>query len=571
MHLLRVGHTTYEPYTDHACRKQDTMSSNTATTTTASASRPKTTWILLATILGSSMAFIDANVVNVALPRIQSELNASGGSVQWVVESYSLFLGALILVGGSLGDRYGRKRMFIVGILIFALASIWCGLAADIIQLIIARAIQGIGGALLTPESLAILRASIPDDQRGKAIGLWSGFSSITSALGPVIGGWLVQNASWRWVFFINIPLGIIVLLILFIRVPESRNEQGNQRFDLSGVALTVLGLGVLLFSLIESDSIGLLNPLVLIGVLAGIVLLICFVLVERRQASPMMPLQLFRSRVFSGTNLLTFFLYATLGGALFFFPFLLQNVQGYTPTAAGFSFLPFTLLMFALSRWSGGLVTRYGARLPLVVGPIIVAFGYLLFTIPGIGGSYWTTYFPAVILLGLGMAITVAPLTTTVMGAVAENYAGVASGINNAVSRIAGLLAIARFGIFVSLAFNLSFTAQLSALHLPPALYQFMQAQSTKLTAATIPSDIPSSTHAVLKQAIDTSFLSGFRLIMFISAALALASALCSFLTIPPRHRSRSQPQHQCGDNGTTLTYAHRAQDISSPVTVRK
>ena len=523
-------------------------------------------WILLATILGSSMAFIDGSVVNVAMPRIQLELNASAASVQWVVEAYALFLGALILVGGSMGDLFGRKRMFALGIVIFAAASVWCGLTSDITQLVVARAVQGIGGALLTPESLAILRASFDEGQRGKAIGMWSAFSAITSALGPVLGGWLVQYASWRWIFFINLPFAIIVLVVLYFFVPESRGEQANRHLDLAGAFLATIGLGLLVFGLIEANTYGLVHPLVVGCVLGGIAALIAFIMVERRSPAPMMPLQLFHSRPFSGTNLLTFFLYAALGATLYFLPFNLMRVQGYTPTAAGSALLPFTLLMFTLSRWSGGLVVRYGARLPLVVGPIIVGCGYLLFAVPGIGGSYWTTYFPAVVVLGLGMSITVAPLTTTVMGAVEDQYAGTASGINNAVARIAGLLAIAIFGLVVLSTFNLALDNRLASQNVSAATSQLLDSERPKLAAAVVPASVDAPTRARLQQDISESFITGFRVASFISAGLAFASALCAALTVPSRRRAmqKARQERECGDNACTLMYAHREIDLA-------
>ncbi|HTI15532.1 MAG TPA: MFS transporter [Dictyobacter sp.] len=518
-------------------------------------------WILLATILGSSMVFIDVNVVNVALPRIQLDLNASAASVQWVVEAYSLFLGALILVGGSLGDRYGRRRIFALGIAIFTLTSLWCGITQDISQLIIARAFQGVGGALLTPGSLSLLRALFPEAQRGKAIGLWSGFASITSALGPVIGGWVVQNFSWRWVFFINLPFALTVLLVLFWRVPESRSEQ-QTRLDIPGAALTTLGLGSLVFGLIEANTLGLFSPLVIGCIVAGIFFLIGFVIREGHTVAPMMPLHLFRSRAFSGTNLMTLLLYAAIGGALYFFPFNLIQVQGYTATAAGSAFLPFTLLMFSLSRWSGGLVTRYGARLPLVVGPCIVAVGYAYFAISGIGANYWIAYFPAIVLLGLGMSITVAPLTTTVMGAVDDQYSGVASGVNNAVARIAGLLAIAVFGICMTYVFSFILHQQLAALPISPQLRDIVEAQSGKLTGIQIPAGLDAQTYAAIKSAINVAFISGFHLIMWVAVVLAVGSALCALLMISSR-RSAPEECHMedrlCGDNGCTLTYTYR------------
>jgi EmrB/QacA subfamily drug resistance transporter len=494
-------------------------------------------WVLAATILGSSMAFIDGSVVNVALPALQRAFNATSGDVQWVVEAYSLFLASLILVGGSLGDIFGRRRIFAIGVILFSLASILCGLSPAILLLIIARCIQGIGGALLVPGSLAIISASFSEDKRGSAIGTWSGFTSITSAIGPVLGGWLVEYASWHWIFFINVPLGIVVLFLLFLRVPESRNEESDGHLDWIGSLLVIVGLGGLVYGLIQAGSDGFSSPIVIGTLLVGIVALLAFVLYEARTSHPMLPMTLFRSRSFSGANLLTLFLYAALSGALYFFPFNLIQVQGYSATAAGGSLLPLIVLMFSLSRWSGGLVRRYGAKLPLVIGPVIAAIGYLLFALPGIGGSYWLTFFPAAIFLGLGMTISVSPLTTTVMGSVSQSRAGVASGVNNAVSRAAGLLSIAVMGIILASVFNSSLDSRLAALHLSPALLNAINSQRIKLVGITLPSGISEQVRTTVTQAIKLSFVDGFRTVMLTSLSLALLSALVAGLLISGKH----------------------------------
>ncbi|MBA2391374.1 MAG: MFS transporter [Ktedonobacteraceae bacterium] len=496
-------------------------------------------WVLAATILGSSMAFIDGSVVNIALPALQRAFNATSGDVQWVVEAYSLFLASLILVGGSLGDTFGRRRVFAIGVILFSLASILCALSPSILFLIAARCIQGIGGALLVPGSLAIISASFSEDKRGAAIGTWSGFTSITSALGPVLGGWLVQYASWHWIFFINAPLGIAVLSLLFLRVPESRNEEGDKHLDWIGSLLVVVGLGGLVYGLIQAGGIGFGSPSVIGTLLVGIVALLAFVLYEARSAHPMLPLTLFSSRSFSGANLLTLFLYSALSGALYFFPFNLIQVQNYSATAAGSALLPFVLLMFSLSRWSGGLVRRYGAKLPLVIGPLFAAFGYLLFALSGIGGSYWLTFFPATIFLGLGMTISVSPLTTTVMGSVSQGRAGVASGVNNAVSRAAGLLSIAVMGIILARVFNSSLDNRLAALHLSPALLNTINSQRVKLVAITLPSGISEQVRTTVTEAIKFSFIDGFRTVMFTSLILALLSALVAGLMISGKRAS--------------------------------
>jgi len=485
------------------------------------------------------MAFIDGTVVNLALPALQTNLNATVTHMQWVVEAYALLLAALMLAGGSLGDIYGRKRTYIAGVVLFAAASTWCGLASTVGMLIVARAVQGVGGALLVPGSLAILGASFHKRDRGKAIGTWSGFTSITAAVGPVLGGFLIEHASWRWAFLINLPVALVVLAITIRHVPESRSLRGSATLDWPGAGLATVGLGGLVYALIESSRRGWNDPVLIAAMVLGVVALVVFVAVESYSRAPLLPLSLFRSRDFSGVNLLTLLLYGALSGVLFFFPLNLIQVQRYSPTAAGASMLPFIFLMFLLSRWSGGLVDRYGPRLPLVIGPVIVAIGFALFALPGIGGRYWTTYFPAVVLLGLGMATSVAPLTTTVMNSVSEDRAGTASGINNAVSRLAGLLAIAALGIVMVTGFNRTLSSRIAGLGLESEFRQEIENQRVKLAGIEIPQGIDSELRTKVRATIDQSFLAGFRLVMLTSSGLALLSAAGAWFIIEKKHNS--------------------------------
>jgi len=495
--------------------------------------------ILAATILASSMAFIDGTVVNVALPAVQQSLGATLADEQWVIEAYELMLAALLLVGGAAGDRFGRRRVFVIGVVVFTAASIACGLSNSVVLLIVARGVQGIGGAMLIPGSLALISASFDKERRGRAIGTWSGFTAITTAFGPVLGGFLIDYGSWRYAFFLNVPLSVAALALTFRYVPESRGAARHDRLDWLGAVLATVGLGGIVYALIEAQIAGWGNSAVMASLAIGLLALPAFIFVELRQPAPMLPLHLFRSRDFAGANLLTLLLYAALAGSLFFLPLNLIQVQGYSTAAAGAALLPFVLLMFVLSRWAGGLVERYGAKLPLVVGPTIAACGFALFSLPGVGDSYWTAFFPAALVLGFGMTLTVAPLTTTVMQSVVANAVGTASGINNAVSSVAGLLAIASFGMVMSSTFNAELHQRLLAADLPPSITQAVESQRAKLAAIGPMSNTAPETRVAIRRAVAESFIPGFRRIMLIAALLALASAASAWLMIGDARRA--------------------------------
>lgn len=407
-------------------------------------------FIIAAAVLGSGMALLDGTVVNVALVRIGEELDASLADLQWITNGYLLALASLILLGGSLGDRFGRRRVFVIGVAWFTIASAACGLAQGPGQLIVARVLQGIGGALLTPGSLAMIQSSFRPADRGKAIGTWSGLGGIAAAIGPFVGGWLVQYASWRWAFLVNVPLGVATVWIAWLHVPETRDEGADHHFDVAGAVLATLALGVTTFALIQHESMGN-GPMVGVGAL-GLAIGAAFVVGERRTRHPMVPPKLFASRQFSAANAMTLLVYAALGAVFFFLTLQLQTVLGYGPLLAGVASLPVTVLMLFFASRGGELASRIGPRVPMAVGPLVCGVGTLLLAGVGAGSTYWAGVFPGITVFGVGLVLLVAPLTATVLAAAPDRYAGVASGVNNAVARAGSLLAVAAIPAVVGL-----------------------------------------------------------------------------------------------------------------------
>ncbi|MBT2487920.1 MFS transporter [Streptomyces sp. ISL-96] len=400
-------------------------------------------WTLLTTVLGSGMAMLDSTVVNVALPRIGRDLDADLAALQWTVNAYMLTLAGLILLGGALGDRFGRRKVFVIGIVWFAVASLLCGLAPNAGFLIAARALQGIGGALLTPGSLALIQASFHPDDRARAVGVWSGLGGVGAAVGPFLGGWLVDGPGWRWVFLLNVPLAALCVPVALKHVPESRDPQAHGRFDALGAGLAALALGLVTYALIAAPEQG--PSVVVIGsVVAGVVLGAAFLYVEKRRPEPMMPLAIFASRQFTAINVVTLCVYAAFSGFFFLVALQLQVVVGYSALQAGTALLPTTVLMLFLSAKSGAVAQVIGPRIPLTVGPLLCAGGMLLMLRVGEGSSYVADVLPAMLVMGSGMVTLVAPLTATVLASVSSGRAGLASGINNAAARAAGLIAVA-------------------------------------------------------------------------------------------------------------------------------
>ena len=480
------------------------------------------------------MAFVDESVVNVALPAIEADLKTPVAVIQWLVNAYTLCVASLMLIGGAAGDRLGRRRVFVIGAGIFALGSVWCGISPTVAQLIAARAVQGIGAAMLIPSSLAIIGASIDAAERGRAIGTWAGFSAIAAAIGPLLGGWIVDHASWRWIFLINPLLALPTIWAALARVPESRDREVEAGLDWLGALSAIAGFGSLVFGLIASSDLGWGDGRVLGSIACGLLLLAAFIWVEAHSRAPMMPLDVFASRTFSGVNLLTLLLYAALGGAFFFLPFDLIQVHRYSATLAGAAFLPFTLMMGALSRWSGGLLDRFGARLPLIVGPAITAVGFALLALPASGGSYAATFLLPMVTLGLGMAVSVAPLTTAVMGAVPPHRTGVASGVNNAAAAVANLLAVAILGALALDVHDHALDRHLAAQPVSAAVTAAVQAARGKFVAEPALARLQGEDRQVADTIVRASLKDSIALVMWLAAALALAGAVCAAIAIP-------------------------------------
>jgi len=503
-------------------------------------------WIMVSSILASSMAFIDGTALNVVLPSLQKSLNATGTDIFWILNAYLLMLAALILIGGSLGDQLGRKKIFMTGISIFICGSAACGFAPGVTALVAFRMIQGVGGALMIPGSLSLISSAIRPQERGKAIGTWSAFTTIVTMGGPALGGAFADAGLWRYIFFINIPLGLAALLILGFEVKESRDEDSDHKLDYLGAISIALGLGLVTFGFLRIPALGLYQPQVITSLGGGVVMLVTFIIIEYKSQHPMMPLKLFANATFSGANLLTFFLYAGLGAGMLFMSLNMVQVQGYSQLQSGLTFLPFTLLMIVIARRAGSLADKHGPRVLLITGPTITGAGLLMLSfIKQTDGAadYWTSFFPGILVFGFGMSLTVAPLTAAVMGSVSDHYSGTASGVNNAVSRIAGVFTNAIFGTLAVLFFTTALQHRVGSLALSGVQKHAVMAQAADLGNAHVPAIIVASGKAVIQKDFHESFIAMYSLIMKIAAGLGFAGALMAFIFIRDGAHSKTQP----------------------------
>jgi EmrB/QacA subfamily drug resistance transporter len=502
-------------------------------------------WIMVAAILASAMAFIDATALNVILPSLQKSLNASGTDLFWILNAYLLMLASLILVGGSLGDKLGRKKIFMLGILVFITGSAACGFAPGVIYLVAFRIIQGIGGALMIPGSLSLISSSINEKERGKAIGTWSAITTVVTMGGPILGGALADAGLWRYIFFINVPIGIIALIILGTKVEESSDKSADKTIDIYGAVCIALGLALLTFGFLRIPAVGF-SLTVFSSLIGGVLLLIIFIIIELKSKHPIMPLQLFSNLTFSGTNLLTFFLYAGLGAGMLFLGLNLVQVQGYNQLQSGLTFLPFTVLMVTIARFAGSLADKYGAKLFLIGGPAIAGTGLLLLSFvkqTSGPGAYWTTFFPGIFVLGLGMSFTVAPLTATVMGSVSDHFSGVASGVNNAMTRISGVFANAIFGALAVLFYSGALQQQMKNIPLNTNQKKEIMAQSANLGDAKIPSAINPKYKKVVQNSYHVSFISAYSKILRIASILGFLGALMALVFIKDAKHLKLKP----------------------------
>lgn len=489
--------------------------------------------ILAATIIGSGMVYLDGTIVTVALPQIQEDFNASVSGLQWLIDLYILFLTVPILVAGSLSDRYGRRKLFNIGLVGFTIASVACGAAPSLFFLNVARIFQGIFGAIMLPGSLAILNASFPANIRGRVVGTWSAFIPITTAIGPLLGGWLVDNVTWRAAFYINLPLGLLTLILSLRYVPESKSEVVPDEQDWWGAGLITVGLGALIYGLIEGPKLGWGDPLVWVSIVTSLVCLVAFGVVEAKIEHPMVPLHLFKNRPFSGVTLMTFVLYFAMSGVFFFLTLNLQQIQEFTATQAGAAFMPVIIPLFLISRWAGIFADKFGPRLLMIIGPIVIAAGFFLYMTAGVEANYWLTFFPATVVFGVGLGITVAPLTTVALAAVPTHLSGLASGVSNAVSRVATMLAVAILGFMMILQFSTSLSNRTAELALAPEDRRLLQEETLKLGGAEAPVTLEAEAVGGVESAIDEAFVDAFRLMMGVCGVLALLSAFVSIATI--------------------------------------
>jgi len=502
---------------------------------------------LVATILGSTIVFLDATVVNVALPAIKDDLDSGLAGQQWIVEAYLLALVALMLVGGSMGDQFGRRRLFVIGLWGFGATSALCALAPTTELLIAARGLQGLAGALLVPGSLAILAASFEGEARGKAVGTWTAWSGIATVVGPAGGGALVEALSWNWVFWVNVPLVAVTLVLTRAVVQESSDPDADTRIDYLGIGLSAVGFGGPVFALVEQPTYGWSNPLVFVPLIAGVVAFAAFIWHEARTSHPMLDLSLFRIRNFAIANLTTLTAYAGLIGGFFFVALFLQQSLGYSPLEAGLATTPVSLLLFLLSPRFGKITSGTGPRMPMTLGPIVAGIGLLMLTRVGVDSDYVADVLPAILVFGLGLSATVAPLTATVLDSVQERHAGVASGINNAVSRVAGLLAIAVLGAVIAGQFGSTLDERLAGAKLSPAGVSTVDEARDEALAGSEGSAIPQAEEDVIGPAIDDASESGFQLSMLVAGLLMIAGGVISGFGIQnPERRERAGRQSQ-------------------------